>query len=86
MGTVLKWILGVCSCIATAIVVLWFVGFLLDESTSNSTSSDKNYPAIVKVVSTDKLVITIEFEGHKYIGFRNGGLVHCESCPCETNK
>ena len=89
MVKVLKWIFGVCSCFAVAIVVLWFIGFLASEPTSNSTSSDKNYPAIVTVVSNGKFdftVVTIEFEGHKYIGFRNGGLVHCESCSCEANK
>ena len=37
------------------------------------------------VGSTDEIYI-VEIEGHKYViydGYRQGGIVHAESCPCK---
>lgn len=37
----------------------------------------------------DTIIYSIEIEGHKYIifnGFRKGGIIHSESCPCMKEK
>ena len=54
-----------------------------------TSTTDTGHGVIMKTVynsGSGHVVVIIEFEGHKYIGLHGAGLVHCESCPCETNK
>ena len=42
-----------------------------------------------KIVGSADEIYIVEIEGHKYViydGYKQGGIVHAESCPCKERR
>lgn len=64
----------------SAALALCLAGCGINDDSASDPSKEKYFK---KTVNT--LIYSIEIERHKYIifdGFRKGGIIHSESCPC----
>lgn len=67
---------------------LCLAGCGVKDDSASAPSKEKYFKKSIcnSLVGISESIYSIEFEGHKYIifsGFRQGGIIHSESCPCK---
>ena len=77
--------------ILVLIIAICFIACIVMDSAQArglTSTTDTGHGVIMKTVydsGSDRAVVIIEFEGHKYIGLHKGGITHCASFPCHPN-